>query len=46
MYEQAINVISAFLLYTVISIGFTFVIAAAFFGYPKDEPVNPEYKDR
>ncbi len=46
MYEQAISVISAFLVYTVISVGFTFVIAAAFFGYPEDDRANPEYRDQ
>ena len=45
MLDQAINVLSVLFIYTVLSIGFTFVIAAAFFGFPEDDPSSPEHKD-
>ena len=46
MFNEVINVLSVIFIYIVASIGLTFIIAAAFFGYPQDDPPNPEYKDQ
>ena len=46
MIDQMLGALGAILIFSVISIAAAFFIASAFFGKPKCEITNQEYKDQ